>query len=170
MSSISFKPIICLPHSQKQVQVLGLRRSIALIRTWVGNLKQRVPITSKSSNFKGETQHYVVKLSKSAGAEQYCPKIPQVPGTRGTHTNSSPANRLFERRDGLLIFKLSKERRDNAEKDVADISIESLYAIKLGHSSLLNLPRSLLHMQDFDFEWIIIEWIEVPVILLVTHL
>ena len=34
---------------------------IAIIRAWVGNLKQRVPITSKSSKFKGETQHYVVK-------------------------------------------------------------------------------------------------------------
>ena len=42
------------------------------------------------SNFKGETQHYVVKLPKSVGARQYCPKIQQVPGTRGNHTNSSP--------------------------------------------------------------------------------
>ena len=39
---------------------------------------------------KGETQHYVVKLPKSAGARQYCPKIPQVPGTLGTRANSSP--------------------------------------------------------------------------------
>ena len=38
-----------------------------------------MPITSKSSNFKGETQRYVVKLSKSVGAEQYCPKIPRLP-------------------------------------------------------------------------------------------
>ena len=56
----------------------------------MGNLKQRVPITSKSSNFKGETQHYVVKLPKSAGVRQYCPKILQVPGTLGTCANSSP--------------------------------------------------------------------------------
>ena len=49
--------------------------------------KQQVPITSKSPNFKGETQRYVVKLPKSAGARQYCLNIPQVPGTRGTHTN-----------------------------------------------------------------------------------
>ena len=45
----------------------------------MGNLKQRVPITSKPSNFKGETQHYVVELPKSAGVRQYCPKILQVP-------------------------------------------------------------------------------------------
>ena len=45
---------------------------------------------SKSSNFKGETQHYVVKLPKSAGAGQYCPKIPRVPATLGTRANSSP--------------------------------------------------------------------------------
>ena len=37
-------------------------------RAWVRNLKQQVPITSKSSNFRGETQRYVVKLPKSAGA------------------------------------------------------------------------------------------------------
>ena len=36
---------------------------------------------SKSSNCKGETQHYVVKLPKSAVARQYCPKLPRVPGT-----------------------------------------------------------------------------------------
>ena len=48
------------------------------------NLKQRVPITSKSSNFKGETQRYVVKLPKSVGF-----KTPRVPGT---HANSSPVN------------------------------------------------------------------------------
>ena len=29
-------------------------------------------------NFKGETQGYVVKLPKSGGAGQYCPKIPQA--------------------------------------------------------------------------------------------
>ena len=32
------------------------------VTAWVKNLKQRVPITSKSSKFKGATQHYVVKL------------------------------------------------------------------------------------------------------------
>ena len=54
------------------------------------NLKQWVPITSKSSNFKGATKHYAVKLSKSAGARDYCPKIPWVTGTLGTRANSSP--------------------------------------------------------------------------------
>ena len=49
-------------------------------RAWVRILKQRVPITSKSSKFKGETQHYVVKLPKSAGARHYCTKIQLVPG------------------------------------------------------------------------------------------
>ena len=46
---------------------------------------------SKSSKFKGATQHYVVKLRKPAGARHYCPKIPWVPGTLGTRANSSPA-------------------------------------------------------------------------------
>ena len=46
-------------------------------KAWVGNLKQWVPITSKSSKFKGETQQYVVTLPKSAGARHYCPKILQ---------------------------------------------------------------------------------------------
>ena len=53
-------------------------------------MKQRVPITNKSSKFKGATQHYVVKLPKSAGARHYCPKILRVPGTLGTRANSSP--------------------------------------------------------------------------------
>ena len=61
-----------------------------VFRAWVGNLKQRVTITSKFSNFKGETQFYVIKLPKSAGAGQECPKIMWVPGTCGTRTNSSP--------------------------------------------------------------------------------
>ena len=52
--------------------------------------EKRVPITNKSSNFRGEAQHFVVKLPKSAGARQYCPKIPWVPGTLGTCGNSSP--------------------------------------------------------------------------------
>ena len=72
---------------------------ITWCRAWVGNLKQRVPITSKSSNFKGETQHYIVKLPKSAGARQYCPKIPWVPGTLGTRAISS-----------LVIYGSSKKR------------------------------------------------------------
>ena len=59
-------------------------------RAWVGNLKQQVLITGKSSKFKGETQPYVVKLPKSVGARHYCPKIPLVPGTLGAHANSSP--------------------------------------------------------------------------------
>ena len=49
-----------------------------------------MPITSIPSNFKGETQGYLVKLPKPAGAGQYCPKIPRVPGTLGTRANSSP--------------------------------------------------------------------------------
>ena len=40
---------------------------------------------------KGAPQHYVVKLPKTAGARQNCPKIQQVPGTLGTCANSSPA-------------------------------------------------------------------------------
>ena len=39
----------------------------------------RVPITSIFSNFKGETQHYVVNLPKSAGARK-----------KSTGANSSP--------------------------------------------------------------------------------
>ena len=42
-----------------------------------------MPITSKSSKFKGKTQHYVVKLPKSAGTGQYGPKI-------GNRANLSP--------------------------------------------------------------------------------
>ena len=38
----------------------------------------------------GATQHYVVKLPKSAGARHYCPKSLPVPGTLGTRANSSP--------------------------------------------------------------------------------
>ena len=45
---------------------------------------------SKSSSFKAETQPYIVKFPKSAGAGQYCQKIPQVSGTCGTRTNSNP--------------------------------------------------------------------------------
>ena len=56
----------------------------------VRNFEQRVPITSKSSKFKGATQHYVVELTKPVGATHYCPKIPRVPGTIGTRANSSP--------------------------------------------------------------------------------
>ena len=36
------------------------------LRAWIGSLKQRVPITKLK--FKGETQHYVIKLPKSTGA------------------------------------------------------------------------------------------------------
>ena len=65
--------------------------------------------------FKGKTQRYVVKLPKSAGAGQYCPKIPWVPGTRDTRTNSSPVwatsfaqpmetERLFILVFAILIF------------------------------------------------------------------
>jgi hypothetical protein len=59
-------------------------------RACVGNLKQQVLITGKSSKFKGETQHYVIKLPKSAGARHYGPKIQRVPGTLGTRADSSP--------------------------------------------------------------------------------
>ena len=52
--------------------------------------EQRLPITSKSSKFKGTSQHYLVKLPKSTGARHYCLKIARVPGTLGTHANSSP--------------------------------------------------------------------------------
>ena len=55
-------------------------------------MKQWVPITDKSSKFKGATQHYVVKLPKSAGARYYCPKVPRVPGTLGTRSSSSHQN------------------------------------------------------------------------------
>ena len=48
----------------------------------------------KSSKFKGATQHYLVKLPKSAGARHYCPKILRVPGTLGTRANS--VRRLFD--------------------------------------------------------------------------
>ena len=60
-------------------KVCFISRPIA-VRALVGNLKPGVPITSKSSKFKGATQHYVVKLPKSAGARHYCTKILWVPG------------------------------------------------------------------------------------------
>ena len=44
--------------------------------SWKFETAQRVPIISKSSKFKGATQHYVSKLPKSVGAKHYCPKIP----------------------------------------------------------------------------------------------
>ena len=74
-----------------------------LPRAWGGNLKQRVPITSKSSKFKGETQYYVVKLPKSAGARHYCPKIWRMPGTLGTRANSSPEWCSFPMYDALSL-------------------------------------------------------------------
>ena len=60
-------------------------------RAWVGNLKQRVLITSKSSNFKSET--LCSKIAKDEGARQYCPKVLRVPGTLGTHY-WSPVNNV----------------------------------------------------------------------------
>ena len=75
-------------HDRKVVQICIFPCTVC--RAWVGNLKQWVPITSKFSNVKGETQCYVVKLPISACAGQYCPQIPWVPGTHGTRTNSSP--------------------------------------------------------------------------------
>ena len=53
--------------------------------------------------FKGETQRYVVKLPKSGGAGQYFPKIPRVPGTRGTRTNSSPDLRRASAHDFMVL-------------------------------------------------------------------
>ena len=77
----------------------------------VGNLKQWVAIASKSSNFKGETQHYVVKLPKSVGARKFCPKTLWVPGTLGTCSNSIPvvynlhSARLQQARDLKLMIQ-----------------------------------------------------------------
>ena len=51
-------------------------------------------LCSKFSKFMGATQHYVVKLPKSAGARHYYSKIPRVPGTLGTRAKSSPDKRL----------------------------------------------------------------------------
>ena len=51
-------------------------------RAWVGSLKQRVPITSKSSKFKGAAQHYVVKLPKFRGC-----KAPLAPVLTPTKSN-----------------------------------------------------------------------------------
>ena len=73
---------------------------------WVGNLKQRVPITSKSSKFKGVTQPYVVKLPKYVGARHYCLKIRQVPGTPGTRANSSPETTGAKSLLSILIYIL----------------------------------------------------------------
>jgi len=77
-------------------------------------LKQRVPITSKSSKFKGATQHYVVKLPKSTGASNYCPKIPQMPGTLVTQANSSPAS-MF------LFVRVGQENTVNKYKEIIGI-------------------------------------------------
>ena len=44
------------------------RQKHCLNRVWVGNLKQRVPITSKSSKFKGATQHSS-KIAKISGCQ-----------------------------------------------------------------------------------------------------
>ena len=82
------KRIILMIESYGHMTLTSSKQSY-LIRAWVGNLKQRVPITSK---FNGATQHYVVKFPKSAGVRHYCSKIPQVPGTLGTHANLIPVN------------------------------------------------------------------------------
>ena len=39
------------------------------------------------------------------GAGQYCPKVLQVPGTRGTHTNSSPAQILTDQFSENNLYK-----------------------------------------------------------------
>ena len=64
-------------------------------RAWIGNLKQRVPITSKSSKLKG-VKPYVIKLPKSTGSIHYCPQIRRVPGTPSTRANSSSGSKEFE--------------------------------------------------------------------------
>ena len=51
-----------------------------------------MPITVNPQNSRVNTQHYLVKFPKSAGARHSCPKIPRVPGTLGTCANSSPAD------------------------------------------------------------------------------
>ena len=51
-----------------------------------------MPITSKSSNFKGETQYYEAKLPRCEGARQYCPKTQRVPGTLGGTLGTCTAN------------------------------------------------------------------------------
>ena len=70
-------------------------------------MKQRVPITNKSSKFKGGTQPYVVKLPKSAGARHYCPNILRVPGTLGTRANSSPDKYVYKDLVHLAIMYLT---------------------------------------------------------------
>ena len=58
------------------------KRGYLPARAWVGSLKQWVPITSKSSKFKGEAQHYVVKLPKFRGC-----KAPLAPVLTPTKSN-----------------------------------------------------------------------------------
>ena len=65
-----------------------------------------MPITSKSSKFKGATQHYEVKLPKLVVDRHNCSKIQQVPGILGTHANSSPA--LILKDAAILILKQFK--------------------------------------------------------------
>ena len=82
----------------------------------IGSWKQRVPITSKSSKFKGATHYYVVKLPKSAGVRHYCPKIQWVPGTLGTFANSSPASRCH-----FINFRFANARIANAYEEDSKI-------------------------------------------------
>ena len=56
------KYLLILPFLTGEATFCSLGQSTRL--AWVGNLKQRVPITGKSSNFKSETHHYVVELPK----------------------------------------------------------------------------------------------------------
>jgi hypothetical protein len=49
---------------------------------------------------------YIAKLTKSAGTRHYCPKIPQVPGTLGTRSNSSPGNDYFHDEERRVVLEL----------------------------------------------------------------
>ena len=62
--------------------ILGLPRTDQIFHitdsAWVGNLKQRVPLTSKFSKFKGEKQHYLAKFPKFIGVKHFYPKMAPV--------------------------------------------------------------------------------------------
>ena len=93
-------------------------------------MKQWVPITSKSSKFKGASQYYVVKLPKSAGARHYCPKIQRVPGNLSTRANSSPVN------NNLTLKEFHKSwwfRQDLKLRPLLCISFTTESYEKVGH-------------------------------------
>ena len=80
-----------------------------------------------SLNFKGKTQHYVVKLPKSTAARQYCPKIPRVPGTLGTHANSSPTT-IIRLHGSSMLWWLHNLVGGDME-DLAEVECRLLYKI-----------------------------------------